>query len=136
MNNGFSAPVNYWGTIDGLTPKSSSDGKTSSVAEAPNEYGDTAAHGKTSDYANNFYHNVVCVFVVGTDVGAKVATVSNKKSCITVKRVMVNSRLLGFERRAYQPYNLPAPEPTRFVNGVEFTNCFGSDAGFVPKRYR
>ena len=44
MNNGFSAPVNYWGSIDGLTPKSSSDGKTSSVAEAPNEYGDTAAH--------------------------------------------------------------------------------------------
>ena len=44
MNNGFSAPVNYWGAIDGLTPKSSSDGKTSSVAEAPNEYGDTAAH--------------------------------------------------------------------------------------------
>lgn len=45
---------------------------------------------------------------------------------------MVNSELLGFERRAYQPYNLPAPEPTRFVNGVEFTNCFPSDAGFVP----
>ena len=43
-NAGFSAPVNYWGSIDGLTPKSSSDGKTSSVAEAPNEYGDTAAH--------------------------------------------------------------------------------------------
>ena len=43
-NNGFSAPVNYWGSIDGLTPKSSNDGKTSSVAEAPNEYGDTAAH--------------------------------------------------------------------------------------------
>lgn len=43
-NNGFSAPVNYWGSIDGLTPKSSSDGKTSSVVEAPNEYGDTAAH--------------------------------------------------------------------------------------------
>ena len=44
MNNGFSAPVNYWGTIDGLTPKSSNDGKNSSVAEAPDEYGDTAAH--------------------------------------------------------------------------------------------
>lgn len=44
MNAGFSAPVNYWGSIDGLTPKSSSDGKSSSVAEAPNEYGDTAAH--------------------------------------------------------------------------------------------
>jgi len=44
MNNGFSAPVNFWGSISGLTPKSSSDGKTSSVAEAPDEYGDTNAH--------------------------------------------------------------------------------------------
>lgn len=43
-NAGFSARVNYWGTISGLTPKSSGDGKTSSVAEAPNEYGDTIAH--------------------------------------------------------------------------------------------
>ena len=43
-NAGFSAPVNYWGSITGLTPKSSSDGKTSSVAEAANEYGDTIAH--------------------------------------------------------------------------------------------
>ena len=43
-NAGFSAPVNHWGSITGLTPKSSGDGKTSSVAEAPNEYGDTAAH--------------------------------------------------------------------------------------------
>lgn len=43
-NKGFSAPVNYWGSVTGLTPKASSDGKTSSVAEAPNEYGDTAAH--------------------------------------------------------------------------------------------
>ena len=44
MNAGFSARVNYWGSITGLTPKSSSDGKTSSVAEAANEYGDTIAH--------------------------------------------------------------------------------------------
>lgn len=43
-NKGFSAPVNYWETITGLTPKSSGDGKTSSVAEAPNAYGDTIAH--------------------------------------------------------------------------------------------
>lgn len=43
-NAGFSAPVNYWGSISGLTPKSSSDGATSSVAEAPNSYGDTVAH--------------------------------------------------------------------------------------------
>ena len=43
-NNGFSAPVNYWGTIAGLTPKSSSDGKTSQTAEAVNSYGDVVAH--------------------------------------------------------------------------------------------
>ena len=43
-NNGFSAVKNYWGSIDGLTPKSSSDGAASSVAEAPNSYGDTIAH--------------------------------------------------------------------------------------------
>ncbi len=43
-NAGFSAPVNYWGSIAGLTPKSSSDGATSSTAEAPNSYGDTVAH--------------------------------------------------------------------------------------------
>lgn len=43
-NAGFSAPVNYWGTISGLTPKSSSDGKSSSEAEAPDNYGDTIAH--------------------------------------------------------------------------------------------
>lgn len=49
MNIGFSAPVNYWGTIAGLTPKSSSDGATSSVAEAPNSYGDTVAH---DEYGN------------------------------------------------------------------------------------
>lgn len=44
MNAGFSARVNYWGSITGLTPKTSQDGKTSSVAEAQNEYGDTIAH--------------------------------------------------------------------------------------------
>jgi hypothetical protein len=43
-NNGFSAPVNYWGSISGLTPKSSSDGKTSQTAEALNSYGDVVAH--------------------------------------------------------------------------------------------
>ena len=43
---------------------------------------------------------------------------------------MVNSELLGFECRVSQPYNLPTPELTRFVNGVEFTNCFGFDAGY------
>ena len=40
---GFSKPTNYWGAITGLAAKSSSDGKTSQSAEAPDEYGDTAA---------------------------------------------------------------------------------------------
>ena len=45
-------------------------------------------------------------------------------------RVMVNSDYLGFECRVSQSYNLPTLELTRFVNlGVEFTNCFGIDAG-------
>lgn len=43
-NNGFSAPVNFWGDIAGLTPKSSGDNRTSSAAECPNEYGDTTSH--------------------------------------------------------------------------------------------
>lgn len=42
---------------------------------------------------------------------------------------MINSELIGFECRVSQPYSLPTPELTRFVNGVEFTNCFRSDAG-------
>lgn len=42
MNAGFSAATNYWGTITGLTPKSSQDGATSSLAEAPDSNGDTA----------------------------------------------------------------------------------------------
>ena len=42
MNAGFSAPTNYWGSITGLTPKSSQDGATSSLAEASNSNGDTA----------------------------------------------------------------------------------------------
>lgn len=42
MNAGFSAATSYWGSITGLTPKSSQDGATSSLAEAPNSNGDTA----------------------------------------------------------------------------------------------
>ncbi|MGN0828019.1 MAG: hypothetical protein ACI4QD_08855 [Kiritimatiellia bacterium] len=46
MNAGFSAAAgkNIFGTIAGLSPKTFSDGKTSQVAECPDEYGDTAAH--------------------------------------------------------------------------------------------
>ena len=44
MNAGFSAPVNPWGSINGLTPKSSQDGATSQLATAMNDVGDVAAH--------------------------------------------------------------------------------------------
>ncbi len=43
-NNGFSAPTNYWGSITGLTPTSSSDGRANQVAEALNKCGDVIAH--------------------------------------------------------------------------------------------
>lgn len=43
-NKGFSAAEDYFGTIAGLKKKTSNDGKTSSVAECPDEYGDTAVH--------------------------------------------------------------------------------------------
>lgn len=42
-NNGFSAPVNYWGTITGLIPKSSNDGYNPSLVTARNAKGDTVA---------------------------------------------------------------------------------------------
>ena len=42
-NSGFSAKRNFWGTISGLSPKTSSDGNTNSVAEALDEYGDPQA---------------------------------------------------------------------------------------------
>ena len=44
---------------------------------------------------------------------------------------MINSKLIGFECRVSQPYNLPTHELTRFVNGVEFTNCFRLNAGLT-----
>lgn len=47
-NAGFSAKVNYWSTISGLSPKSSSDGASNSTAEAPDEYGDTKSHDVTA----------------------------------------------------------------------------------------
>ncbi len=42
-SSGFSAPINYWGTIAGLTPKSSSRGGSHSVATAANALADVVA---------------------------------------------------------------------------------------------
>ena len=61
-NKGFSAAEDYFGTIAGLQKKTSNDGRTSSVAEAPNEYGDTIAH--------DVYGDVVSPSVEYTVVGA------------------------------------------------------------------
>ena len=44
MNEGFSAAEEIFGAITGLQAKESSDGASSAVAEARNEYGDTVAH--------------------------------------------------------------------------------------------
>lgn len=43
-NAGFSAAEEIFGEIDGLKAKESSDGASSAVAEARDEYGDTVAH--------------------------------------------------------------------------------------------
>ena len=44
MNKGFSAAEEIFGAITGLKAKESSDGASSAVAEARDEYGDTVAH--------------------------------------------------------------------------------------------
>lgn len=103
-NDKFSAPVSYWGSITGLTPKSSSDGKTSSVAEAPNEYGDTIAHAvygeviaPSTEYAVT--GNVsLSVLILGS-----IHTVGTKKVMMTT--VAINTQ-------AGQP-------PTVTISGVE-----------------
>lgn len=48
-NAGFSAAVDYFGPIDGLTAKESSENGSSSVAEASNRFGDTIAVDKYDD---------------------------------------------------------------------------------------
>lgn len=59
MNDGFSAAVDYFSPNAALQAKSSSDGKTSSVAECPDEYGDTAAHDVHSELLNPSVEYVV-----------------------------------------------------------------------------
>ena len=69
--------------------------------------------------------------------GAKCCTNTlccSKKPASFPPRVMVNSATLRFEGRVSQLYNLPTHELTRFVNNVEFTNCFGKGAGIHQGR--
>ena len=48
-NNGFSAAVSFWGAISGLAAKTSSDGRTSSLAKAMDSHGDTVASDQYGD---------------------------------------------------------------------------------------
>lgn len=111
MNNaGFSAPVNYWGAIAGLTPKTSKDGKTNQVAEAPNEYGDTIAHDTfgeviAPEVVYSVTGNVVAlpalgsVFTYGTGADAKklmltkvaIDTTANQPPSVAISGVQVEA---------------------------------------------
>lgn len=103
-NDAFSAPVNYWGTIAGLTQKSSSDGKSSSVAEAPNEYGDTVAHAVYGEVIAPSTEYAVTGSVKLSDIVlGSVHDVGNKKVMLTT--VSINTQ-------AGQP-------PTVSISGVE-----------------
>ncbi len=107
-NAGFSKAVNYWGTIAGLTPKSSGDGKTSSTAEAPNEYGDTAAH--------DVYGEVIAPqteFAVTGTVNLSnivLGSVHDVGSGATAKKIMLTS--VSISTQAGNP-------PTVTISGVE-----------------
>ena len=114
-NKGFSAPVSFWGDIPGLTPKSSGDGRTSSVAECPNSDGDTTAH----DVYGDVIVPSVEYAVTGTITKAKAlielgAVFASGDKKITPTVVQVNTQ-------AGQP-------PTVIISGVEV------EAGATPLR--
>lgn len=90
-SGGFSAPVNYWGTISGLTPKSSSDGKSSNEAEAPNNFGDTIAH---DEYGETLAPSTEFAVTDEVDLSelelGKIYSASSKKIMLTT--VVVNTQ--------------------------------------------
>ena len=59
MNDGFSAAEDYFSPNAALQAKSSQDGKTSSLAECPDEYGDTVAHDVYGELLNPSVEYVV-----------------------------------------------------------------------------
>ena len=85
-NQGFSAAEDYFSPNAGLQAKSSSDGKTSSVAECPDEYGDTAAHDVHSELLNPSVEYVVKAAIAKTTVLCvlgSIHTVGTKKVMLT-----------------------------------------------------
>lgn len=86
MNDGFSAAEDYFSPNAGLQAKSSSDGKTSSVAECPDEYGDTVAHDVHSQLLNPSVEYVVKAAIAKTMVLCvlgSIHTVGTKKVMLT-----------------------------------------------------
>ncbi len=102
---GFSKKENYWGSITGLTPKSSSDGKTSSLAEAPNEYGDTASH---DEYGEVLAPSTEYAVTANVDLSSIV--LGSIHTYNSTKKLMLTT--LAINTQAGQP-------PTVTISGVE-----------------
>jgi len=88
MNNGFSAAAdkNIFGTIAGLSPKTYNDGKTSSVAECPDEYGDTVAHDVYGELLNPSVEYVVTAAIAASTTLVtlgSIHTIGQKKVMLT-----------------------------------------------------
>lgn len=85
-NQGFSAAEDYFSPNAALVAKSSQDGKTSSVAEAPDEYGDTAAHDVYGELLNPSVEYAVKDAITKTTVLCvlgSIHTVGTKKVMLT-----------------------------------------------------
>jgi len=90
-NAGFSAPVNYWGSITGLTPKSSQDGATSQLAVAMNSKGDVAASDVYGDRIAPSTDFVVTGEVDLSDIELGSVSTSGGKS-VMLTQVVVNTQ--------------------------------------------
>ena len=90
-SSGFSAPTNYWGTITGLTPKSSNKGAQNSVAEAKNAKGDVVASdtfGQTLAPSVDFvvtddFENTNNVILLGKIFSFEIASGTTRKFMLT-----------------------------------------------------
>lgn len=86
MNDGFSAAEDYFSPNAALQAKSSQDGKTSSLAECPDEYGDTVAHDVYGELLNPSVEYVVKAAISKTTTLVtlgSIHTVNGKKVMLT-----------------------------------------------------
>ena len=112
MNDGFSAAAakNIFGTIAGLSPKSYQDGKTSSVAECPNEYGDTVAHDVYSELLNPSVEYAVKAAIAKTTTLCTLGSIHTIGEGSAAKKIMLTSCTISTSA------NNP---PTVTLSGVE-----------------